>query len=197
MKKLSRLSAIFILFATSAAWSQNLDLHTETHSQPNFLAISAENSQFTLPEGTILGSGVKAEFDHSFSSDFGFNLFLSTAFTGQTGGQSSFTGLGGNFSYNLLGECCAAERVVSLAGRPVLLERKELGTIVQLAVGADQYFLNGSKAVYSASGLSIGVNCDFNVWNYRIRASVRQSSLVANQTDMTALFFSLGLMFPL
>ncbi|RYZ80502.1 MAG: hypothetical protein EOP04_25765 [Proteobacteria bacterium] len=124
-------------------------------------------------------------------------LFLASALNPSGGGQSSFTGLGGYVLYNLYGNCCMEQRTISVDGRPMITETTEKRSSLQVGLGLDQYFLNGSKSVYSASGLGIGLNYQFRFMKYNFKASYRHSQMTTGQLKIGGDFIGLGMVFSL
>lgn len=172
-----------------------LDLQVEeTHSRSN-LSASGEFSQFTLQEGSLAGSGVKLGFANAMSPQTTLGVYLASALN--TNGGASFTGLGGYLYYNLLGNCCTSVRKLLVDGRPYLTESTERGQSLQVGLGLDQFFLNGSRSVYSASGLGASLTYQFAILSYNLKAEARHSQLTAGQNKIQGNFFSLGLLFDL
>lgn len=172
-----------------------MDLHLEQERSKSFLTASAEFSQFTLEEGSIGGSGLKVDFNNSFTDKISLEIYLASAIN--TTGGSSFTGLGGYTYYNLYGDCCLSRRRVLLDGRPMMTETTNKGSNLQVGVGLDQFFLNGSKSVYSASGLGLSAIYQFALFKYNFKAEGRHSQMTAGENKIQGTFFSFGLVFAL
>jgi hypothetical protein len=172
-----------------------MDLHLEQERSKSFLTASAEFSQFTLEEGSIGGSGLKVDFNNSFTDKISLEIYLASAIN--TTGGSSFTGLGGYTYYNLYGDCCLSSRRVLLDGRPMMTETTNKGSNLQVGVGLDQFFLNGSKSVYSASGLGLSAIYQFALFKYNFKAEGRHSQMTAGENKIQGTFFSFGLVFAL
>lgn len=173
------------------------DVRTVVNENKSSLAVSGEMSQFTLDEGSISGTGVKVDFSHGFTKDIALELYLSTAIGGGSSVSASFTGLGGYALYNLLGTCCQENRTISVDGTTVVKETMAQKHLLQVGIGLDQILLNGSKGVYSTSGLGIGGNYQFNVWDFKVKISARMAQMTANKEKVQATFFGAGLVFPL
>lgn len=194
MKQLSFL--LLLLFAFRAG-AEGLSLETSTEEKTSFLAFSLDYGRFTLPEGSIVGYGGQLDFTHFFSSSISVDAYFSSALGNDGGISSTFTGFGGYINYLVLGQCCSARHTVSVAGFPTVTETEKLGNLLQLGVGVDQYFLNGTQSVYPASGLGIQASYDFNLIGKRLRVAGRDSFMTANKVKVQGLFFSVGLVFPL
>ncbi len=184
-----------ILIASSA---QALDLKSEVTEQRSVISASGEISQFNLKEGDITGSGIKIDFAHNFSQEMKVELYLSTALSAQSSSlQSSFTGLGSYIYYSLLGSCCNLRKNYSVYGTTVMSETVESKNNLEVGVGLDQFFLNGSKAVYSSSGFGAGANYRFHLYDFNLKLSGRYTMLTANNNSASAIFIGLGIVFPL
>lgn len=186
------LLAPFILMSSAA---QAMDLRMDISETKSFLTASGEFSQFTLEEGSIMGTGFKADFINSFADKLAMSVYLSSGLNPL--GGSSFTGLGGYTYYNLLGECCATVRTVSIDGKPTVTETTVRGQNLQIGIGLDQFFLNGSKSVYSASGLGLSMIYQFALFKYNFKAEARHSQLNAGTSKIQGNFVSLGIVFAL
>jgi|GEM_PF-2648149 len=182
---------IGFMSSQAKAW----DLRTSQEQDENSLAISGEMSQFALSGGSISGEGVRLDFNHSFQQNFSAEVFLSTALN--TTAASSFTGFGGYALYNLFGTGLAKQQATSLDGVPLIRESEEQASIVQVGLGLNQYLLNGSKGVYSSSGVGVVGNYIFKAFKYNLKASAKYSALVSDNTAVQGLFLSLGIVFPL
>lgn len=187
------ITLLSVLFLCSSA--KAMDLHLEQDRAKSFLTASAEFSQFTLEEGSIGGSGLKVDFNNAFTDKISMEIYLASAIN--TTGGSSFTGLGGYTYYNVYGDCCLSTRRVILDGKPMVTETTNKGTNLQVGVGLDQFFLNGSKSVYSASGLGISAIYQFALFKYNFKAEGRHSQMTAGENKIQGTFFSFGLVFAL
>ncbi|MBS1970342.1 MAG: hypothetical protein JSU04_08535 [Bdellovibrionales bacterium] len=172
-----------------------MDMRTDLSKTKSFLTASGEAAQFTLDEGQIAGSGLKVDFTNSFSDKIALEVYLASAIN--TAGGASFTGIGGYTYYNVLGECCATVRTVAVDGKPMVTETSLRGQNLQIGLGLDQYFLNGSKSVYSASGLGLSVVYQFPLFNYNFKTEARHSQMTAGQNKIQGNFFSFGVVFAL
>lgn len=193
MKRLSWFVLTLGISSTASAMDMRLD---ETQNR-SFLSASGEYSQFNLDEGAgkIAGSGLKIDFTHAFSEKTSLEMYLASALN--TSGGSSFTGLGGYMFYNIFGNCCVSQRVVYIDGKPLISESSRKGQSLQVGAGLDQFFLNGSKSVYSSSGVGVAAVYQFALFNYNFKAEARQSQMTAGKTKIQGSFFSLGLTFAL
>lgn len=190
-------SLIVTLLTLVSATCFGYDLKSQVESQSNLLGISGEMSSFQLDEGRIVGTGIRLDFAHSFSPKWGIDLFLSTALGNEQGVSASFTGFGGYAFYNLFSECCDQNRALLVDGVPVVSESQELKHLFQIGLGINQFLLNGSKGVYSSSGLGFGVNYYFRVMRFHLKASARQAQMISNENKVQGTFLGLGIVFPL
>lgn len=197
--KFKILAAVIVAFLISSVLASSsalaMDLHLQQERAKSFLTASAEFSQFSLEEGSIGGSGLKVDFQNAFSDKVSLEIYLASAIN--TTGGSSFTGLGGYTYYNVYGDCCQTNRRVILDGKPMVTETTPKGTNFQVGVGLDQFFLNGSKSVYSASGLGLSAIYQFALFKYNFKAEGRHSRMTAGENKIQGTFFSFGLVFAL
>jgi len=195
MKLLKTRLFVLLLLLVISPYSFAMDMHLEQDRTKSFISISGEFSQFKLEEGLIAGPSLKVDFNSAFSERFSIELYLASAMSAS--GGSSFTGIGGYAYYNIFGDCCAAYRRVSIDGKPMISETAEKAQNLQLGFGVDQFFLNGSRSVYSASGLGFGALYQFSLFKYDFKAEARHSQMSAGQNKIQGNFFSLGMVFGL
>ncbi|MBX3041132.1 MAG: hypothetical protein KF789_10555 [Bdellovibrionaceae bacterium] len=191
--RLSLLTALIL--APAMSWA--LDLSALTTKETNALSVSGEMSQFTLDDGSLSGTGIRADFLHAFSRKVSFELFLSSAFSNDKSVSSSFTGYGGSFYYNLFSECCGESKTLNVDGVPLVHESQSRGQQFQVGLGLNQYLLNGSEGVYSASGLGVGANYVFEVKSWNIKLSGRFADMISGGNKIQATFLGIGVLFPL
>jgi len=163
----------------------------------SFLGISGEFAQFKLDGAAISGSGLKVDFSHAIQDKYSLDIYLSSAVNSAGNVQVSFTGLGGYAFYNIFGNCCQENRVIYIDGKPLVTENVEKESSLQVGIGLDQYFLNGTKTVYSTSGLGIAANYQFKMFQHNFKIEVRHSQMATGQNKITGDFFSLGMIFSL
>lgn len=202
MKRLSQTIWLTSILAALISWfvsinASALEIKTETSTSSNYLSASGEFAQFTLPEGYIRGDGLRVDFMHYFSNKMSFDAFLGSAVNSQSSVSSSFTGLGGYFYYTAFGNCCAMKKTISSGGAPILIETQAKKNSVSVGVGLDQFFLNGTAAVYSVSGLGVGAKYQFNLFNYNFETAARYSMMSASGVSIKGLFVSAGVVFGL
>lgn len=196
-----RLKALLFLWASMSLNAWALDVRSTLEEKTNWLSIGAESSSFQVGEGAIRGSGVHLDLSHNFGAKYTMEVFLATALSGGSSVSSSFTGYGGNAYYNLFSSCCERRRTVLVDGVPVINEYQEQRYLFQIGGGLNQYLLNGTKGVYSSSGLGVGANLIFRVPSLfktlQFKASARTAQMVASETKVQAVFLTFGVVFPL
>lgn len=191
------LKALVIILFCSHAGAEGLSLGSSYDEKNSLLVFSGEYNSFVLPTGSLTGFGPKLNFNHFFSEKMAIDTYFSTAFGSDAGVQSSFTGMGAYLTYAVLGTCCSSSKTVTVGGFPTITERTELGNLLQVGVGVDQAFLNGSQNVYPSSGLGVSASYDFGLFSYRFRAALRTSMMTANKMKNQGLFLGFGLIFAL
>lgn len=187
---------LFFLMLPSFCLAEGMDVVQIKSDKTSYLSAAFEYSSFKISDGNIKGNGIKIGYFYSFAEDLGLDIYLSTGFGGQSTAQASFTGTGGYIYYTLFGNCCLSDRAITVAGVGVLKETRKPIDTFSIGLGADQYLLNGSRSVYSASGLGVGLSYEFDLLSYRAKAGVRYSSMTSNQINIQAMFYSLGIVFP-
>lgn len=185
----------FLIFLFLACEASAWDVRTTMTEQDNILGVSGEMSSFSLAGGNINGQGLRLDFSHSFQKSWAAEVFLSTALT--TSGASSFTGYGGYAFYDLYSSGRNRNQQTAIDGIPLIQDSQEQTQLVQIGAGVNQYLLNGSRGVYSSSGLGVAANYIFRMFKYNFKASARYSSLTSNNVAVQAMSFSLGVVFPL
>jgi hypothetical protein len=125
------------------------------------------------------------------------DLGLATALNGETTVQSTFTGFSGYGFYSLFSDCCGKQRTTSLNGYTLLNEADNQPQVLQVGLGLEQFFLNGSRGVYSFSGPGVAANYQVTLWSVCFKASARYTEMETQQTKVKATLFGLGIMFPL
>ncbi len=190
--KLLSLAVILLLFASPAF---AVDIVTEIKETKNYLSAGLEYAQFSLGSGSITGSAIRVDFTHYFSNNYSIEMFITSAVNAST--SSSFTTLGGYFYYTLTGDCCSFNKIISLDGAPIVMESTNKKNSLKVGLGIDQVFLNGSKSVYSISGLGFGAEYDFKMFNKLFKAASRYSVMSSNNNSIQGLFFSLQMTFGL
>jgi hypothetical protein len=186
---------IFLLSFSPSLWALSLETHSEESS--NYLSASLEATSFTLPGGSIQADGARVDFSHFFQNSISFDFFLSTGLNSQSGVSSSFTGLGGYFYYTVWGDFGDVKKTVTVDNQVVLTEKSKKGSSLLLGAGMDQFFLNGSSAVYSVSGVGAGAQLHFPLLGQDIELAGRYSVMSSNSIAIRGLFMSVGICFPL
>lgn len=191
------LKALVLILICSRAGAQGLSLQSSTEERRSLLVISGEYNSFTLPTGSLTGFGAKLNFNHFFTDSVAVDTYFSTAFGSDGGVQSSFTGMGAYLTYAVLGSCCSANKTVTVSGFPTITEKTELSNLLQVGIGVDQFFMNGSQNVYPSSGVGLSLSYDFGMLDRHFRVSTRASMMTASRMKNQGLFLGLGILFPL
>lgn len=192
---MTRLNLLLILFCSLVAHAQSVGV--DWQQKTNYLSASYEHSQLTLPNGSISGEGVRADFDHYFKYGISFDFNLSMALNDQNLVSTSFTGLGAYFYYSIFGNFGDQKKTVLLDNAPVLSERTRGHNSFEAGLGLDQLFLNGTTSVYSVSGLGLGAKYRFVLFKQDFEAAGRYSVMSSGSNSITGMFISLGMSFPL
>ncbi len=186
-----------IFFQMACYAENNFSLNKETEIQNSFLIGSGQFSRFTTDEGSIQGTGLKASYFHIFKKQIALDVFFSTALSGSKNVSNSFTGLGAYVFYNLLGNCCNTTEKTYIDGRLHITDSVTANNSLFVGLGVDQYYLNGAKTVYSASGIGLGIKYQFSLFSFRWEASGQYSLLNSGSTKLSGLSVAGGIIFPL
>ncbi len=194
--KLRNLLTFISVFISTQAYA--VDVLTQTVETRNYLSAGMEYATFNLENGgKIAGTSIHADFTHYFNNRFGAEISLASAFNASSATASSFTTIGGYVHYTIFGDCCSLNKIITLDGAPIVIESTNKRNSLKVGVGIDQVFLNGSKSVYSISGLGLGAQYDFKMFHRLFKASARYSMMSSNEMDVAGLFFSLQMTFGL
>ncbi len=185
----------FLCFLGIHAKAIDSFFRTEEVEKNNFLTLSAEKLTFKNDANPFDSSGLEIDFGHHFKWPFEVNVSFFTALSAQQ--KVSVSGFSSGLSYDLIGTCCGANRTTYLGQEPIIIEKSRLSHLLQLGFGIDSYYFDGSKFVYSSSGLHLSMNYRFNFFGYNFKISGKQSQLKINNDKINATVFGLGLVFPL
>lgn len=195
--KLLSFIGFFLWVATTHA---EVDAQIRTHmvEQKGQISAGYETTEFSTGEGTISGSGLRMAYNHWFTSSYAVEFGASVAMNSQASVQSnSFTGFNLFGYYNLLGQPFSSAKQTYLSDTLISVEQQPARYSLSVGVGVSQYFLNGTRGVYSASGLGAGFIYQVRVWSAMVRASARWNQLQASSLNVDGLSFDLGFSFSL
>jgi hypothetical protein len=190
--------AILVLLFTSLAYSEELNLRTSVEEKNNFLTGSFENTIFKTDQGSITGTGIRASFQHWMNESYGVEFAASVAMNNQSSVQSnSFTGFNAFGYYALWGTPYTSIKKNFMGDKLVASELRSLESCVFAGLGISQYFLNGTRGVYSASGLGAGVGYTTHFWGLNWKASAHWTQLQASDLSVNGLSYDIGFTFIL
>ncbi len=192
-----RLSLIFtMIFVGLSAQAADLNMKTEKVSRNNSMSASFEMATFTFESESVGGTGLKLDYSHHFEPPIQVDLSLFTAINASQS-QVSFSGLGASLYYDVFGNCCESVATTYLGSEKMIVEKTKVTNTLQVGIGIDQFYLNGSKSVYSSSGFNAGVAYKFNLFDYNLKAAARYSMMGTEKQKIQAYFLSLGIVFSL
>lgn len=195
-KHLSLFPLFIILVFGLNLQAADLNMKMEKFIQKNSMSAAFEMATFTFESESVGGSGVKLDYGHHFDSPLELNLSLFTAINGSET-QVSFSGLGGSLYYDVFGICCSTVTTTYLGSEKAIVETSKPSNSLQVGIGVDQFYLNGSKSVYSSSGFNVGAAYKFTFFDYNLKAAARYSMLGSEKQKIQAYFLSLGIVFSL
>lgn len=193
-----KIKFLFIFFLTPSLYANELHLQSEVKEYKSQITASYESTELKTDEGTISGSGLRVTYNHWLNSTISLEFGASVAMNNQSGVQSnSFTGFNFFTYYDLFGKPFLSEKKILISDHTLLSEKQNLRHSLFLGAGVSQYFLNGNRGVYSASGLGAGVIYQFQVWNSVLRVSSRWNQLESSQIKIDGLSYDVGVCFSL
>jgi hypothetical protein len=195
-KHLSLYGLFFVFCFGLKIQAAELNMKTEKTVQNNSLSAAFEMATFTFEGESVGGSGIKLDYGHHFEAPLEMNLSLFTAINGSSN-QVSFSGLGGSLYYDVFGICCSSTTSTYLGSEKIIVEKTKPTNSLQVGIGLDQFYLNGSKSVYSSSGFNVGAAYKFTMFDYNLKAAARYSMMGTDKQKIQAYFLSLGIVFPL
>lgn len=195
-KRLNLTSLFIILFASLNVQAADMYMKTEKVSRSNSLSAAFEMATFTFEGESVGGTGLKLDYGHHFAAPIQLDLSLFTAINASQS-QVSFSGLGASLYYDVFGNCCESVTTTYLGSEKMMVEKTGITNSLQVGVGIDQFYLNGSKSVYSSSGFNVGAAYKFTLFDYNLKAATRYSMMGTEKQKIQAYFVSLGVVFPL
>lgn len=197
--KLLKLTLFSFLLLTgfNKARAGELSLRTDDTVTGNQISLGFNSSTLTAEGGTIQGSGIKVDFTHYFASKLSMELNLAAAFSMDSKIQNSFTGLGGIVYYTLTGQCFETRSNVYVNEMLIASEATTQSRCFRVGGGLQQYFLNGSKNIYSGSGLGVSAAYHFNLWDYNFKATGGYSMISAGKTQLGNINLGISFIFSL
>lgn len=191
---MKRLLSVFLLFPSlSLAW----DVRQESEQSRSQISFVGEGSVLSTEAGSVQGVGAQVEFGHFFRDDLSMNIAVATALASNNGLSSSFTGFYGYANYLISGTCCLSRTRTLVDGNVISSEVTNRTSRWLAGLGLEQFFLNGNRGVYSASGPGVSTSYFFQFWDYTWKAEARYAHLLSNQKPVGAMFIGLGLSFDL
>lgn len=192
------LSLFLICFISQVAFANDPQLRFSHSENKSHISAGYETTSLSTSEGTIAGAGLRAAYNHWLSPSWAFEFGASVAMNSQSAVQSnSFTGFNVFGYYNLFGRPYSAEKKTYLSDVLISTETQDTRHSFFVGGGVSQYFLNGNRGVYSASGLGLGAVYQFRLWQSTLRVSSRWNQLQAAQLTINGMCFDVGLSFSL
>lgn len=186
------------LFVSITAQANDLSLHTVIEEKKSSLTGSFENTSLSTSEGTISGMGLRASFNHWLNKSYGLEFGTSVAMNNQSGVQNnSFTGFNAFAYYVVWGNPFPYEKKTFVLDKLIVTEKENISSSIFVGAGVTQYFLNGNRGVYSASGIGLGAGYLFTLFNTNFRLSGRWNQLEASQIKVNGMSLDLGVCFSL
>lgn len=172
------------LFA--AAQESNL-LHVSTNKSTYKLLAGPQFSKLSLETGELSGFGLAIGASALLGHKFAATMILNQAY-GQGGMQALFSGILVGASYAVLGQYGESEETIEFNRQTVASIGGRKRWTVSVGGGFDQYWLNGSEAVYAASGVAGFISAEVPLYGgLWLQPEIRFSSLsTGSQGSITA-----------
>lgn len=197
--KLLKLLFIFLLALTEYAQANTgeLSLRSDEIVDNNQISIGLNGSIFSLDTGTIQGTGPKIDFTHYFGNKINVEFFLATALSFEAKNKIAFIGLGGVLYYTALGQCYQTRNNVYINETLIASEFNTQTNCLRVGGGLQQYFLNGTKNIYSGAGIGLNAAYHFTMWNYYFKTDTSYSVITSSKNQLNHFSISLSLIFSL
>ncbi len=189
-------TVVTVFSSLAPAQTTDFNFKTEVETKNSFLSAAFEVATFQVESESIMGTGLKLDYGYHFNAPFQVDVSFFTAINASET-QVSFSGIGSSFYYDLFGNCCETETTTYLGNEKVSVESTKISSSLQVGIGIDQFYLNGTKNVFSASGINAGMAYKFLLFDYNFRVSARYSMMSSNKQKINAYFIGVGLSFPL
>lgn len=163
--------------------------------------IGPQASQFTLTTGSLSGFGLAIGYEYFLSSNFSTEIAFGQIF-GQPASKNSSSVLQSitssiqtGVSYALFGKFGSRIDNIQYQGITAARIREKREFNLRVGLGLDQYWFNGSEAIYPASGVAAFMSSDFSVFDkFWIKPTVRCANLTSG-TGAAITAISGGLIF--
>jgi hypothetical protein len=170
-------------------------LSLQESTQRSHISVTGEMAHFKLGEASLDTQGAQIQYSYSLYDKLRLEAFVSTAFGGGSDLSTSFFGFGGYAMYSLWGDCCQVKKSINLNSRSIVVEEASDTMSVLVGAGLDEYLLNGSKGVYSSSGVGVAASLIYPYKTWSLRVNAKQSFLTAAGQSIDAIFLGAGAAF--
>lgn len=190
-------SSSFFFFSQSYANSASIgyDFKVEKEFTKSAIQLSYQMSQLKAESEQLSSTGFLLGYGYDFTPEFSVqSQFLLSL---QQSGTSTMTGFGLFGAYNFFRSSNTKSTNIKIDNRRLMTFENTLGNYLELGLGAQQFYFNGSRGVYSVSGPAIRAAYNFDLFGFNTTIGLQSASvqLAEKSTQLTTVI--VGLIFPL
>lgn len=194
MRTKNILMTLVLVFGVTA---QAEDFQVIEKNERSRLSLLSQFGSMTLGGQSLSTQGLQIQYGYSVLNSLQLEGFIATALSsGSSSGLSStFTGLGLYTLYSVWGSNIQASKQLVLNNKSIYSEVSNASSLILVGAGVDNYLLNGTKGIYSSTGVGVEVSCLFPFWGYTGRANLKYTNLEAGGKNVEMILGDLGLSF--
>ncbi len=182
------LQILFFIFWSAHAAATIVTTNSESRSTSFFAGAQAATIKFD--QGVVTGYGLTLGSQYlltnKIAAEMSFNQIYGTSANNSASGsvQAIGTAIQTGVLYSVLGSLGKTNKTYQINGQPVVQLKNLRRWNTQVGVGFDQYWFNGTDAVYPASGLCYFITGELPIWkDHWVKPTVRFASLTSGQGD--------------
>ena len=201
-RTLRKIITIFLLIlsgisATSASADdgKNLGLEFKQDEINSQFMLGVEMTGLNLGSSSLTGAGIHLAYEYGFNKNW--SILPSFALVAALSGSSGYlySSIDANFRYSLFGSLGTTQRKIIHDGKTIVSQTEERQNRFCLTAGLEQLFLNGTQAVYPASGITFGIAYLFPILNHWTEISIRDGQLTSGSRSVSTIIIDLSLAF--
>ena len=194
MRTKNILMTLALIFGVTA---QAEDFQVIEKNERSRLSLLSQFGSMTLGGQSLSTQGLQIQYGYGVLNSLQLEGFIATALSsGNSSGLSStFTGLGLYALYSIWGNNIQASKQLVLNNKSIYSEVSNASSLFLVGAGVDNYMLNGTKGIYSSTGVGVEVSCLFPIWGYTGRANLKYTNLEAGSKNVEMILGDLGLSF--
>lgn len=172
-----------------------VDLKVDREIVKSAIQLNYQMSQLKADTEQLNSSGLM----FSYGYDFTKNLTFQTQFllSLQQSGSSTMTGFGVFGIYNFFRSQNVKQTLVKIDNKRLLTIENHLGSHLEAGLGAQQFYFNGTRGVYSVSGPSARFAFNFSLFGINSLVGVQSSFVRLSEKPTQLTTVLIGLRIPL